>query len=98
MKDIPDTVNDDVCTDCCYVMGYNYVRTVSRTEGYCLYGTLLLCPRWTACPVQIGAHHHIDVYTDINYTNGPTSLTQNLQWKSMSICVQIYSKLFKGKT
>ena len=20
-----------------------------------------------ACPVQIGAHHHTDVYTDINY-------------------------------
>ena len=61
MKDITDTVND-ICTDCCYVMGYNYVRAV----GYCLYGTLLLRPRWTACPVQIGAHHHIDVYTDIN--------------------------------
>ena len=36
MKDIPDTVND-VCTDCCYVMGYNYICAV----GYCLYGTLL---------------------------------------------------------
>ena len=47
-------------------MGYNNVRAVSCTEGYCLYGTLLLRPRWTACPVQIGAHHHIDVYTDIN--------------------------------
>ena len=34
--------------------------------SYCLYGTLLLCLRWTACPVQIRAHHHIDVYTDIN--------------------------------
>ena len=22
-----------------------------------------------ACPVQIGAHHHIDVYTDINEFN-----------------------------
>ena len=39
MKDITDTVND-VCTDCYYVMGYNYVRAV----GYCLYGTLLLRP------------------------------------------------------
>ena len=38
---------------------------VSRTEGYCLYGTLLLRPR-SACPVQIRANHHIDVYTDIN--------------------------------
>ena len=37
-----------------------------HTIGYCLYGTLLLCPRWTACPVQIRAHHHRDVYTDIN--------------------------------
>ena len=34
----------------------------------CLYGTLLSRPRWTACPVQIRAHHHIDVYTDINET------------------------------
>ena len=27
--------------------------------------TLLLRPR-SACPVQIRAHHHIDVYADIN--------------------------------
>ena len=39
MKDITDTVND-VCTDCCYVMGYNYVRAVSRTIGYCLQGRI----------------------------------------------------------
>ena len=39
---------------------------VSRTVGSCLYGTLLLRPRWTACPVQIRAHHHIDVYTNIS--------------------------------
>ena len=45
---------------------YNYVHTVSCTIGYCLYRTLLLHPCWTACPVQIGAHHHIDIYTDIN--------------------------------
>ena len=63
MKDITDTVNE-VCPDCCYVMGYNYVHVV----GYCLYGTLLLRLQWTACPVQIRAHHHIDVYTDINKT------------------------------
>ena len=50
-----------------YQMGYNYIRAVSRTVGYCLYGTLLLRPRWTARPVQIRAHHHLDVYTDINY-------------------------------
>ena len=42
------------------------VLDMSRTEGYCLYGTLLLHPRWTACPVQVRAHHHIDVHTDIN--------------------------------
>ena len=35
MKDITDTV-DDVCTDCCYVMGYNYVHT-----GRFPYGRLL---------------------------------------------------------
>ena len=60
MKDVTDTVND-VCTDCCCVMGYNYVRAV----GYCMYKTLLLRP-CSACPVQIRAHYHIDVYTDIN--------------------------------
>ena len=60
MKDVTDTVNN-VCTDCCFVMGYNYVCTV----GYCLYRTLLLRLR-SACPEQIRAHHDIDVYTDIN--------------------------------
>ena len=34
-------------------------------SGCCLYGTLLLRPRWIACPVQIRPHRHIDVYTDI---------------------------------
>ena len=38
---------------------------VSRMVGYCLYGTLLLRLH-SACPVQIRAHHHTDVYTDIN--------------------------------
>ena len=61
MKDITDTVND-VCTDCCYVMGYNYIHMV----GYCLYGALLLLLH-SASPVQIRAHHHLDVYADINY-------------------------------
>ena len=61
--------------NCCYVtkyhscnLGDNYIHAVSPTVGYCLYRTLLLRPRWTACPVQIRAHHHIDVYTDINQT------------------------------
>ena len=65
MKNITDTVND-VCMLLRYQMGYNYVGAVSRIVGYCLYGTLLLRPCWTACPVQIRAHHHIDVCTDIN--------------------------------
>ena len=38
---------------------------MSRTVGYCLYRPLLLHPR-SAHPVQITAHHHIDVYIDIN--------------------------------
>ena len=45
-----------------------FVRDITITSaliGYCLYGTLLLRPR-SACPIQIRAHHHIDVYTDIN--------------------------------
>ena len=56
MKDITDTVNDVCMVRQC--MGYNYVRAV----GYCLYGT---CSS-VECPVEIRAHHHIDVYTDIN--------------------------------
>ena len=38
---------------------------VSHTVGHCLYGTLPLRPRY-ACLIQIRAHHHTDVYTDIN--------------------------------
>ena len=53
MKDLTDTVND-VCTDCCYVMGYNYIRA-----GRVPYGRLLFV--W-----DMG--HHIDVYADINKT------------------------------
>ena len=61
---------------------------VSCTEGYCLYGTLLLHP-CSACPIQIRAHHHIDVYIDINNNNN--KLTEDHQhnykmkfWKKMS--------------
>ena len=46
-----------------------FVRDITITSaliGNCLYGTLLLRPRWTACPVQIRAHHHIDVYISIS--------------------------------
>ena len=56
MKDITDTVND-VCTTLTVAMlpnGLQFDRAVSRTVG------------WTACPVEIRAHHHKDVYTDIN--------------------------------
>ena len=34
--------------------------------GRLLFGALLLCLHWIACPVQIKAHHHTDVYADIN--------------------------------
>ena len=27
-----------------------------------------------ACPIQIGAHHHIDVYTDINHNRNLSKL------------------------
>ena len=40
-------------------------QSLSHTVGYCFYGTLLLRPH-SACPLQIRAHHHIDVHTDIN--------------------------------
>ena len=57
--------------DCCYATKWVTIMSTldaSHTVGYCLYGTLLLRLPWTACPVQIRAHHHIDVYTDINYS------------------------------
>ena len=65
MKDITDTVND-VSMLIHYQMAYNYVHNVSCMVGYCLYGALLLCLCWTACPVQIKAHHHTDFYAAID--------------------------------
>ena len=68
MKDIPDTVNDDVCTVA--------MLWVTITSALCLVQKVTVCTghyyyvrAGTACPVQIGAHHHIDVYTDINNMN-----------------------------
>ena len=62
MKDITDTVND-VCnilhdTDCCYVT--KWVTIMFAHMGQSLIQSV------PACPIQIRAHHHIDVYTDIN--------------------------------
>ena len=68
MKDIPDTVNDDVCTVA--------MLWVTITSALCLVQKVTVCMghyyyvrAGTACPVQIGAHHHIDVCTDINNMN-----------------------------
>ena len=41
-------------------------RDVSHMVGYCLYRTLLLHLHWTACAIQIRAHHQIGVYSDMN--------------------------------
>ena len=49
-----------------YQMGYSYIHNVSHMVRYCLYGALLLCLHWTACPIQIKAHHHTDVYAHIS--------------------------------
>ena len=62
MKDITDTVND-VCNvlhdaDCCYIT--KWVTIMSMHVGQSPLQTV------PACPIQIRAHHHIDVYTDIN--------------------------------
>ena len=54
MTDITDTVND-VC-----IMLMCPVQKVTVCTGHYFY------VRTSACPVQIRAHHHIDVYTDIN--------------------------------
>ena len=55
---------------------------VSRTVGDCLCGTLLLRPCWTACPVQIRAHHPIDVYTDSNNIHTPKQRGMKENWKN----------------
>ena len=62
MKDITDTVND-VCNvlhdaDCCSAT--KWVTIMSERTGQSPVQTV------PACPVQIRAHHHIDVCTDIN--------------------------------
>ena len=61
-NDITDTVND-VCNvlheaDRCYVT--KWVTVTSTLTGQSPVQTV------PACPIQIRAHHHIDVYTDIN--------------------------------
>ena len=72
--------------------------------GYYLYETLLLRPRWTACPVQIRAHHHIDVYTDINQPLGCQVCRKGCQYKRNStsigkfdVCLSVCN-LFTGLT
>ena len=60
MKDITDIVNN-VCTYCCYVMGYNYIRVV----GYCLYGTLLLRPCYCMSRTNQSSSSHRCLF-DIN--------------------------------
>ena len=54
MKDITDTANDMMSA-----------WTANATTVATLPNGLLLRPR-SACTVQIRAHHHIDVCTDIN--------------------------------
>ena len=46
------------CCDCCYVT--KWVTITSVRTGQSPVQTM------PVCPVQIRAHHHIDVYTDIN--------------------------------
>ena len=62
MKDITDTVNDLYnvlhVADCCYVT--KWVTITSALMGQSPIQTV------PACDVQIRAHHHIDVFTDIN--------------------------------
>ena len=65
MKDITDTVNDVYTDLLCYGLQLRPrwtgpIREVTVCIGHYYYVSA------TACPVQIRAHHHIDVYTDIN--------------------------------
>ena len=81
MKDITDTVND-VCHVlflrdklCCKVAHAHVCNRSDSNVNTCMCATLWqslshkysnqIFPR-AACPVQIRAHHHIDVYADIN--------------------------------
>ena len=77
MKDITGTVKRCLHGDCCYVTKLVAIMsTLSCTVGYCLYGTLLLRLH-SASSVQIRAHHHIVVYTDINQLNRRKGLPSN---------------------
>ena len=91
MKDITDTVNDVCMVRQCNLLHRDVtVAMLSnwlQLRPYCVpYSrllfewTLLLRPRWTPCPVQIRAHHHINVYTDINESIPRVGL--NFQLKS----------------
>ena len=54
---------------------------ITITSALCLVWKVIVCMghyyyvRVTACPVQIRAHHHIDVYTDINELGANTKTT-----------------------
>ena len=73
-----DTTTVAMLPNTTVVIWVTIMSALSHTVGYCLYGTLLLRPRWTACPVQIRAHHHIDVYIDINNLIGKSE--RNLKY------------------
>ena len=65
MKDITDTVNDVCMVRQCNVTKRYVTKWVTITSALDHTGQ---SPVHTvpACPIQIRAHHHIDVYTDIS--------------------------------
>ena len=77
MKDITDTVND-VCMvrhiflrdKLCHKVAHAHVHNYSNSNVNTCTGAILwqsLSHKYSAvCLVQIGAHHHMDVCTDIN--------------------------------
>ena len=60
------------------------LQSLSRTYSNQIF------PR-AACPVQIRAHRHIDVYTDINNVIRP--LNQQILWILIEIISFIFNKL-----
>ena len=75
----PFASNTTSCTiqQCCYV-----TKLVTITSPHTGQSPVQIVP---ACPVQIRAHHHIDVYTDINERD---TLLRQKQVSSVNIYIQ----------
>ena len=77
------------CNNCCYISKYHcapYRRLLFVQDITIIY------IRATACPVQIRAHHHIDVYTDINENKDHLPLPSPLNFITYVTRLNVYLK------